>query len=724
MEAFPGWVGRYATDGTFLEANQAVFRAQGAGGPAAWKGLKLWELPQWGASPELTAQARAAFERALGGERVRFEARMSSPAGVVECDVTFSPLVDAGVVVGVATFGVDVSSERRSREALEVSERRFRDLVESAADGIFVADPQGRYLEVNAQGCAMVGYSREEILGMRMRELLAPDESNPQMPRGSRVRGRRRLRRKDGTEVPVEIIGVELPDGNILGIARDVSETDRVENALREREEELGALSDATIEALFVHQGGRILATNRAARELYRLPPDGALGELLMDYIAPESRELIQGRIRAASRDPYEATAMRSDGTVFPAAVQARTINFRGQPARLAAVRDLTEMRRLQASVAFSDRMASVGTLAAGVAHEINNPLTLITAGLEWVVAQLQSGPVEPENLAEVLDTLRDAQEGAHRVATIVRDLRTFSRTEDEAPGPVSLGPVLLYATRMVAADLRLRARLTTEIADLPPVLGSQTRIGQVFLNLIVNAVQAIEPGAAEANTIALTARVEGPRVVVSVSDTGKGIEPSVIGRIFEPFFTTKAQGSGIGLAISHGIVTQLGGTIEVESTPGQGSTFRVSLPIASTPALETSTAASPAPEPLSAGRLRVLVVDDEHTLLRVAERTLKKEFEVTLASHAREAVRLLEGGAHFDVVLCDLLMPEMTGIDLFGELQRRWPEVARRVVFVTGGVFTTDAASFLERSGQPQLDKPFSRETVRVAVGKLTATS
>ena len=348
-----------------------------------------------------------------------------------------------------------------------------------------------------------------------------------------------------------------------------------------------------------------------------------------MSYIAPESRELIQGRIRGASADPYEATAMRSDGTVFPAAVHARTINFRGQPARLAAIRDLTEVRRLQASVAFSDRMAAVGTLAAGVAHEINNPITFITAGLDEVVARLRAGPADPATLGEVLDTLRDAQEGAQRVATIVRDLRTFSRTGDEAIGPVSLGPVLLHATRMVAADLRLRAKLVTDIAELPPVLGSQTRLGQVFLNLIMNAVQAIEPGAAEAHTIAVTAGVDGPRVTVAVSDTGEGIEPAVIGRIFEPFFTTKSQGSGVGLAISHGIVTQLGGTIEVESTRGRGSTFRVSLPIASSSLPETATAPSPAPLPASARRPRVLVVDDEPTLLKVAERALKVEFEV-----------------------------------------------------------------------------------------------
>ena len=195
-----------------------------------------YELRAEGSSPRgLRTGAR--------GERVRFEARMPSPAGVVECDVTFSPLVDGGSVTGVATFGVDVSSRRRGREALEASERRYRDLVESAADGIFVADTQGRYLDVNAQGCDMVGYTREEIVGMRMRDLLAPDESNPMMPKGGRARGRRRLRRKDGTEVPVEIIGVELPDGNILGVARDVSDRDRVEKALRDREEEArGAL--------------------------------------------------------------------------------------------------------------------------------------------------------------------------------------------------------------------------------------------------------------------------------------------------------------------------------------------------------------------------------------------------------------------------------------------------------------------------------------------------
>ncbi len=721
IDAFPGFVGVCTVDGALVDTND-VGSAELPGDRA---GTKLWDLPAWCGSPEVQRRVREAVERAARGERMTFDAKVAAGVGHAEYELTFVPLVDeGGRIAQVAVFGVDASARNGALAALVGSERRYRELVEHAGDGIFVADIDGgRHVDVNAHACEMLGYTRDELLELSIGDLVDPRAAPPNLAdMRDRIRSERLLRRKDGTMVPVEITAVKLPDGTLLAVARDVTERKRAEAAVREREEELVALSDATVEALFIHQGGAILATNKAARELYRLPPDGAVGKRLLDYVAPEALEIVKQHIETKSSDPYEAAGRRADGTTFPAAVQARTVTFRGQPARLAAIRDLTELREMQASLAFADRMASVGTLAAGVAHEINNPLTFITIGLEDAVCKLRAGPPEPAVAREVIEILGDAQEGARRVAAIVRDLRSFSRADEESTGPVELGPVLSYAARMASSEIKHRAKLVVDLGDVPPVVGSDTRLSQVFLNLLVNAAQAIPMGAADRNTITVSARTQGDRVVVSFSDTGQGIAPQVRERIFDPFVSTKKQGMGLGLAICHGIVTRLGGSIDVETVEGKGTTFRVALPVASVSlpdaVVKTQHAAPRAPS----RKPRVLIVDDEPILLKTASRVLEDDYEIALANSAREALVLLERGESFDAILCDLLMPEMTGMDLYDRLLERWPDVAGRVVFLTGGVFTRQAAAFLATSTRPQLDKPFSVDAVRRAVEKVIA--
>jgi PAS domain S-box-containing protein len=471
-----------------------------------------------------------------------------------------------------------------------------------------------------------------------------------------------------------------------------------------------------------MHCDGIILATNRAARDLYRLGDDGAVGQPLLDYIAPEARATILERIALKSNTPYEAIARRADGTTFPAAVVARSTTFRGRPARLAAIRDLTELRQMQSSLAFADRMASIGTLAAGVAHEINNPLTFIMLNLEDAMHGLEAGQAGSPGIEAIIDMLRDAQVGAGRVRDIVRDLKTFSREDDDVVGSVELGPVIVYATRMANAELRHRAKLEVHVPELPRVRGNETRLGQVFLNLVVNAAQAIAQGAADENTVTVSAERREDVVVVSITDTGAGIAPEVLGRIFDPFVTTKSQGTGLGLPICHGIVTRLGGTITVESERGRGTTFRVTLPIADPPSRAEAPPSSRSREEDHEGG-RVLIVDDEAALLRSASRLLMPTYEVVTMRSAKLVLAALERGEHFDVILCDLLMPEMTGMALDEAVRERFPAVASRMVFLTGGVFTKQAEEFLATTHRPCIRKPFTAEALRGAVRSVLDT-
>ena len=250
---------------------------------------------------------------------------------------------------------------------------------------------------------------------------------------------------------------------------------------------------------------------------------------------------------------------------------------------RDAAVR--AEQRRAQQQLMISERLASVGTLAAGVAHEINNPLLVVMSSLACALDDVKAGAAATVSGAELAEQLRgpleDAQEAVERVRLIVRDLRVFSRAEAETRAPVDVRKVLDSAERMARHELMNRARLVRRYGEVAPVYGNEARLGQVFLNLIVNAAQAMPTGSSEANTITLTTRQEGNEVVVEVTDTGSGIPPEILPRVFDVFFTTKpvGVGTGLGLAICHQIVTGMNGKISVESTPGHGTTFRVVLP-------------------------------------------------------------------------------------------------------------------------------------------------
>ncbi|MDC0714587.1 ATP-binding protein [Stigmatella sp. ncwal1] len=245
----------------------------------------------------------------------------------------------------------------------------------------------------------------------------------------------------------------------------------------------------------------------------------------------------------------------------------------------------LDQLKAAQSQVIFADRMASMGRLAAGVGHEINNPLSYVLSNLNYLHQELQPSraPLSTEEKREMMDALASAREGAERVRLIVKDLKTLSRPDDMNTEPVDLGEVVRGAVKLAERELRDRARLIEDYGLLPRVKGNPTRLGQVFLNLLINAAHAIVEGGKEANEIRILARPSGHgRVRVEVSDTGCGISQENLPRIFEPFFTTKpvGEGTGMGLSVCHSIITALGGEFYVQSELGQGSTFLIVLPV------------------------------------------------------------------------------------------------------------------------------------------------
>jgi PAS domain S-box-containing protein len=376
------------------------------------------------------------------------------------------------------------------------------------------------------------------------------------------------------------------------------------------------------------------------------------------------------------------------------------------------------QQEKLKAQLLIADRMASLGILAAGSAHEINNPLVSVTTNLLMMLEELGTlGAIVPaDRLAELTRMASEARAGAEKIGNIVRGLKTFSRVSEERLTVVEVTQVIDVAITLARNEIEHRAHLVLDYGTTPKILADDARLGQVLLNLLVNAVQAIPEGASATNEIRIVTSTDGEgRAIIEVRDTGTGIPPDIVERIFDPFFTTKpiGIGTGLGLSICHNIITGIGGRISVASERERGTTFRIELPAA---AMRAEISRPAAVETPANARGSVLVVDDDPTIATVLRRVLK-DHDVTITSGAKQALAVLETGERFDVILSDLMMPEMSGMELHAEITSCFPEEAERMVFMSGGVFTAGANSFLDAVPNLRLEKPFDPRTLRAIV-------
>lgn len=424
--------------------------------------------------------------------------------------------------------------------------------------------------------------------------------------------------------------------------------------------------------------------------------------------LRPELERALDAVLQSGEHAEFEATAVRPDGTTGWYSTRMGPVERDGQ--RVGAVvvsRDITPAKQAEAQMVVSDRMASIGTLAASVAHEVNNPLASVLANLELLQRRLECERPWLSALEDDVALLRDAREGVERIRQIVRDIKLFSRPGDEKRSLCDVHRVLESTLRMAWNEIRHRATVQKCYGNVAPLFAQEARLGQVFLNLVLNAAQALPEGRVSENSIRVSTAMDAQgRVVVSISDTGPGVSPEVKARLFTPFFTTKpvGMGTGLGLSICYRIVKSLDGEILVDSELGRGTTFHVVLPAAPTNVAKPETVAPPAAP--SSRRGRVLIVDDDWPIGNAFRRMLAPR-EVVSVIAARDALKLLETGERFDVILCDLMMPDMTGMDLFAELTVRFPAHARRMVFVSAGAFTQRAREFVDSVPNAFIEKP-----------------
>lgn len=614
--------------------------------------------------------------------------------------------------------------------ALLASEELNRRIIEAMPGGIVHVAIDGAIVTANAEARRILGFSYDALSRRYTRDFdleTIREDGSPCPVEDYPVT--RAL--ATGTAQPPMVIGVRRPDGalcwaifsavpvkepsddSVTGAVVtfvDITERKRIEASLRS--------SEGLLRSIMESAPNPIVSTDREGRVIFanRLPP----------YIAMETfiGQPVWSPLPVADQEKVKVAHAKVVATGQVEAIQAAGPNESKWWAQAAprydggaivgvtyVAWDMTKEHELEARLAVADRLASIGTLAAGVAHELNNPLTYLLGNLDSLAALPR---VSDDR--DMRDYLAAATEGAERIRRVVTDLGSYSRIGEGTR-------VLSDARRLADAALRLannligsRAAVEIDYPDAPAWITDDGRAAQVFLNLILNAAQSIGEGQVEANRIRVRIRSEpSDQTSVEIEDTGAGIPSELIDRVFEPFFTTKAEqsGTGLGLFICRNVVSALGGELTVESSVGKGSCFRVVLP---STVQDSERPRSITPEVLPADReigpLRILVADDERAILEVMK-ILLRPHEVVTARSGEEAVELLTGST-FDIAFCDLIMPGSSGIDVYESLSRSHPGLENRLVFMTGGAFTERAQRFLERVSNPVLRKPFSRDDLQ----------
>ncbi len=631
--------------------------------------------------------------------------------------------------------------ERKLRE----NEESLRTTLQSIGDGVIATDVKGRIVRINPVAERLTGWDERDAMGVQAELVLQMRDqaTGARLPSLiSRVIAEGRvvsrstpmvLVSQDGTSRPIQKSAAPIRDsqGHLVGVVMVLRDVSREVNALDALRRSQARLAEAhRIAHLATWEWNAQTKRLDLSEDILALfpeytRPEDVAGEDPLRTVHADDRDQVVAELKSASLTgkPFDLVfrVLRRNGEVRVLHTVGNVVSENGRPARLGGViQDVTEQHVLQNRLAFADRMASVGTLAAGVAHEINNPLAYVSLNVNYAAQEVHrlaeiAGSNEHQ---ELLTALTSAQEGCERIRLIVRDLKVFSRPDEERRGPVDVRRALDSALSMAAHELRHRARLVRDFQEVPFVDANEARLGQIFLNLLINAGQSLPEGAADGNEIHVsTYQDRQGRVVAAIRDTGAGIPPDVLPRIFDPFFTTKPTGigTGLGLSVSHSIIQSLGGTIEVETAVGKGSTFRVVLPALRT--FEPTPLGRPFIQPTRRLRKRIFVIDDEPDLTTAVRRGLSLEHDVLTFQRPVDAVNELKNGARCDAILCDMQMPEMTGVDVYREVSRLRPELLGKFLFLTGGAVSQQARQFLDETGSPRLEKPFAFEDLLMLV-------
>jgi two-component system, cell cycle sensor histidine kinase and response regulator CckA len=624
----------------------------------------------------------------------------------------------------------EITEPERGQQARDASEGRYQTWFEHAPDGILVADRESYYLDANPSICRMLGYSREELIGLHASDIVSPDErphigAALHLIETTAVYHRRwTFRRKDGSSFQAEVIATVTPDGNLLAMIRDVTEQMRAEAAVREeRDRAQRYLDSADVILLALDLTGRVTLINRKGSELLgRAEPDLLGCDWVTTCVPTRLHESVAARLAGALAGDCAVV----ENPILTAAGDERLIEWRNSVLRDEAGRvtgtfssgmDVTDRRSLERQYQQAQKMEGIGRLAGSVAHDFNNLLTAILGYCELLLAGRE--PADPA-VADILEI----QKAGQRAEGLTRQLLAFSRKQLVEPMPLDLNLVVAdmrdLLERLIGEDVTVRLTLQPGLAQ---VQADRGQLEQVVMNLALNARDAMLRG----GTLRIeTANVHldehyakthiavhpGAYVVLTVTDTGTGMPADVQARLFEPFFTTKepGKGTGLGLATVHGIVMRSGGSIDVYSEVGRGTAFKVYLPQVA--GSEAVAAAPMAPARKSTGAETVLVVEDADGLRELTQRLLERlGYTVLIAADAAEALTIFEGDPAIDVLLTDVVLPGISGPELIRQVIADRPGL--RVIFMSGYTEETITHHGVLKPGVDFLQKPFTSDTL-----------
>jgi PAS domain S-box-containing protein len=673
--------------------------------------------------------------RISSGESVtHFETVRRTRSGrLLDVSITASPIKDAtGRIVGASKVARDITARKEAEAALRASEARYRTLFDYAPDGIIVASPDGRHLDVNPSAAAMLGYSREQLLALRTADLVAApdtgdiDAAPEEIGRQLTFQRESQFRRKDGTVFPVDVIATRMPDGNRLAMIRDVSERNRAIEALRNAEEQMRfALQNANVGIWDIDFRTGVLNWSETSESHYGLAPGtfARTFEAFIERVHPDDRAAMHETIGTAMKTGFDFTtehrALWPDKTVRWLSGAGRILlDDQRRPVRGVGISlDVTDRRTLEAQYQQAQKMEAVGRLAGGVAHDFNNLLTAINGYCELLLETMDPNDRATQDIAEI-------QKAGAAAAGLTRQLLTFSRKQLIDPTLIDLNVVVAGMNRIIKRLIGEDVAIVIAPAAAPAlVLADRGQMEQVMMNLAVNARDAmpnggrltIETALVELDEYYASAHLNvkpGRYVALTVTDTGTGMPPDVQAHLFEPFFTTKesGKGTGLGLATVHGIVTRSGGTIGVYSEVGSGSSFRVYLPRADTASIDAQPDISTVRS--SRGTQTILVVEDSENVRELARRLLERQgYTVLLAANGDDAIRLFSQHATIDVLLTDVVMPGASGPDLTRTLVDLRPGL--KVIYMSGYTEEAIVHHGVLQPGIAFLYKPFTSETL-----------
>jgi|GEM_PF-1573996 len=692
------------------------------------------------------------IDRIFEGEMIRFDTRAGSaaqhPLRLFEnarrplYPARGFPLIDGqGEVCGIVMAYEDVSAPKSPTDD-PADERQFAtEIVETADVLILCLDTSGRITLFNPKCEETSGRKKEEVLGLVLWETLIPSryvekvrldvETTLTQPGRGRTRSQFPWLKKDGRERMISWHNTfhHGPDGKverIISVGIDISDQIRIERQLRESEERYRSVTESSLTGIFIYQDDRIIYCNARIEEILGLHRDMIIGRPVWKFAHPEDKEMIQDRAKRRQRGDldlpshYEFRVINSSGDTRWLEMIVTTMDYQGRRAFLGNVVDITEMKEaeserdeLRRRLAQSQKMEALATLIGGITHDFNNLLTGIMAGTSDVLAQTEPDDPRFKPLGDILQTSRRAKD-------LISRLLTAGSRGPSTMAQLDINEVIWEAMRFVRPTLREDIELRLSLTEEPAlVMGDHSQLWQTVSNLSFNARDAMPAGGVlEIKTeVKATGERETEKVVISVSDTGKGIPPEIKDRIFEPFFTTKERGLGIGLglAVVYGAVKNHGGTIDVLDRPGGGTIFRIQLEKAAV----SEKAKSPVTRHKGDGELRhkILIVDDEDGVRQVVGRILSREGHIvqTVKDSEETMDRIADCGADLDLVILDLEMPGKSGAEVFAEIKSARPDL--KILLSSGQTPGPVARQLLGQGAAGFLQKPYDLWELRRAV-------